>query len=594
MPGNDDDFAKSIGAVPDDEDFAKSIGAVADEMPQDPSLKTRIIQAAKDFGQSPVGAAIRSAVQVPTAGFADEATAGLGALWDTGMAELGERGDINLPDAYQTRLDSIRRADKQAKTDSPIASGIGTGAGSVMTALAPGLGALGPTAEMSALGRMGAAGALGGTNALGNSEAKPVTHDQEGFHLDSDQLGELLKEVGIGAGSGAAFQGAADKAAPYLGRALKPVGEKLDDAAGWVGDKVDDLGGLFKGAGERQAFKAAVGNNAKVFDDAVNQGVVNQRGRDLLDDGIVSFGANARTIAKRAGEAKKTVGKSMDELFGKIDEAVPQGVVSGPGIAEKLRSYADDIGGTGNTALTDRIHAAADEIEKLGSMTMGVAQKQKNSWKFSPGDAVSVPKEVANRVKSIIGDEMETGVQTFASRAEPASAEGFGRVLQTGSGRSVMAPQSTGAVFKEAQSAEGALDPTKAQDLYSHLKQKYGTAASSAKSATTLANRQEKNRVFSLTDYMVGAGAGAATLNPIKGIAAASANKGLRERGPASSAVALDKIGDLVQSSPEAFGKFASTLQEAAKRGNHALAVTHFLLQQQDPEYRQQVGLDEP
>lgn len=49
---------------------------------------------------------------------------------------------------------------------------------------------------------------------------------------------------------------------------------------------------------------------------------------------------------------------------------------------------------------------------------------------------------------------------------------------------------------------------------------------------------------------------------------------------------AADKVRSISESNPNALGKFAGPLREAAQRGGNSFAVTHFLLQQQDPEYR--------
>lgn len=52
----------------------------------------------------------------------------------------------------------------------------------------------------------------------------------------------------------------------------------------------------------------------------------------------------------------------------------------------------------------------------------------------------------------------------------------------------------------------------------------------------------------------------------------------------------LDKIAEILKSAPQAFGRWAPTLMQAAQRGGNALAVQHFLLMQQDAGYRQQVS----
>lgn len=44
-------------------------------------------------------------------------------------------------------------------------------------------------------------------------------------------------------------------------------------------------------------------------------------------------------------------------------------------------------------------------------------------------------------------------------------------------------------------------------------------------------------------------------------------------------------LTDALQRHPEVFGKYATYLMDAASRGPQSLAATHFVLQQNDPEY---------
>jgi len=48
-----------------------------------------------------------------------------------------------------------------------------------------------------------------------------------------------------------------------------------------------------------------------------------------------------------------------------------------------------------------------------------------------------------------------------------------------------------------------------------------------------------------------------------------------------------DKIKTIIETNPSALGKYGPALDAAMKRGGNAYAVTHFLLQQREPEYRQ-------
>lgn len=48
-------------------------------------------------------------------------------------------------------------------------------------------------------------------------------------------------------------------------------------------------------------------------------------------------------------------------------------------------------------------------------------------------------------------------------------------------------------------------------------------------------------------------------------------------------------IGNLLEVAPEAFGQWAPILKQAVQRGGNSLITTHYILQQQDPEYRKQL-----
>jgi hypothetical protein len=51
----------------------------------------------------------------------------------------------------------------------------------------------------------------------------------------------------------------------------------------------------------------------------------------------------------------------------------------------------------------------------------------------------------------------------------------------------------------------------------------------------------------------------------------------------------MHRLGEIIAKTPQALGKYAGPLQAAAKRGSQALATTHFILENKDPEYRKMV-----
>ena len=469
-------------------------------------------------------AALRGAAQSASFGLIDEFTAGVGAAGDFAQAKLGQRGDISLGDAYRTRRDVIRKADATAAEAQPLAYGGGALAGGVASVVGGGAllqaararaipAATGPIFKTAAQ-RVGAAAAGGGVAGAGASEAD----------LTRGKVGEFAGDVAKGAAVGGVLQAGVDKAVGPLSRAAQA-------GLGRASDKLKDVA-------EKRAFKAAVGNQAKVYDEAVAQGSVNRRGRELMDEGVVTFGASAAKIADRSKEKLKEVGAKFDPLWEELDAAAPA-AVSGANMAGAIRKYRDQIAGGGNKGLVKQLDDAADELEAAGSISFKEAQKQKNSWNFYEGQPSAAQKKVHNKVKSIIGDEMETAVGAVGGQDKLAA--------------------------------------------YLDIKNKYGTFVGAAKSATTLANRQDKNATFGLLD-LVSASAG--------GVPAMLANHLVRRRGSSAVAVTADSLADALKSSPEALGKYTPIIQDAARRGGQALTTTHFTLMESQPDYRALFGGD--
>ncbi len=148
--------------------------------------------------------------------------------------------------------------------------------------------------------------------------------------------------------------------------------------------------------------------------------------------------------------------------------------------------------------------------------------------------------------------------------------------------------------------------------------------------------REQGNKLFGLTDSIIGAGSlgyGGATGDWKSAAVPLLAKKGLEKYGPRLGAQGMNKISEalmksptlssLAQKFPEAFGalsskitdkiapsfkdndahkagfdkdaviqkvqgtKYAQVLQDAAKRGEQSFGATHFILQSTDPQYRE-------
>ena len=509
----------------------------------------------------------RGATQGLTFGLADEAVGGLEAAFDVATTDKSVSDFLDL---YKTRRDESRSNFKKAEQDNPGTYMAGDIAGSVASSFIPGLGWTNATKAATTAGRLGLAGLSGAVNAAGRSEAD----------LTEGDVGQFAGDVGVGAAMGAGFQAVGDK-----------VGKLISSKA----QLADDAGDALKGAAERRAFKAAVGNQGKVYESAQRTGTVNRIGRDLLDEDVVTFGTSARNIAERAKGKQDEAWEGIEGLFSQIDETAPDGVVSGKQIADDIVDFATKIDSPNDRAAVEKLLEQAAEFEDMGSLTLAEAQRLKNRYKWDPRDPNKIPvgKDAANHIYLALKNAQESGVERVIKPAGGgAAADQFADVLKTGSGTSFARPGS--AVLREAEAVAPELAPAQRLELYKNLKKKFGSMATAEDAAETLANRQEKNRTLSLTDMMA---AGAQYVaNPgdaLKALAVGVGSKTLRERGSSMAAVGMDKLGDVVKASPEAFGKYAPALQEAARRGGHSLGVTHFLLLQQDPGYRKQLGLDD-
>lgn len=133
------------------------------------------------------------------------------------------------------------------------------------------------------------------------------------------------------------------------------------------------------------------------------------------------------------------------------------------------------------------------------------------------------------------------------------------------------------------QAIQGAL-PEEAQGLA----RRYHVLQSAEDIAKDTTARQMGNRTISPSDYIAGLG-GLVHGGGVSGVAASVGNHVLRTRGGQTAAWGLNNLSKILSERPDAFGPFAGPLLSAAKRGTQALSVTHFLLQQSNPQYRQTI-----
>jgi hypothetical protein len=126
---------------------------------------------------------------------------------------------------------------------------------------------------------------------------------------------------------------------------------------------------------------------------------------------------------------------------------------------------------------------------------------------------------------------------------------------------------------------------------YRGARRDYGAAKTLQKSMYNRWSSEQGNSALQLREAMLAAGGLASgNIGPAAGLLVGK--RGLEAYGGqaiASGARAMkpfaQKVSEIIGRSPEVLGEYAPVLQAAARRGGHALATTHYILQQQDRNY---------
>jgi hypothetical protein len=345
---------------------------------------------------------------------------------------------------------------------------------------------------------------------------------------NSDTIGDLARDASLGA-----VTGGVGGAAGY------GVGKVLTGLAQGAANVASKAAPSLEGAAENLAINAtgATGRESQKFaDDA---------GRQLLDRGLVRFGDNSKNIASRVEAA-------MDDAHGAINSS--------------LRGL-DEQGAT--VSVKDIVSNLESQVEKM---------------RADPSQADAIRK-----LTGIIDDIKATGASEVPVSAAEQTKRGFNKIAGNW-----MDPEK-GAAGKTAYGAyRQAVEDTAAQDpgaygLLMEGKQTHGLLAPIQEAAERRAATVRQSPFGGLGDLAAMGAAGAAAHNPLVALPAVAAKKLLFPRISSSLAVTADGLAKLAAGAPQALGKFAPVIQAAAQRGTQAIAATHFILQQSNPEYREKI-----
>lgn len=431
----------------------------------------------------------------------------------------------SAPQRYAKHRDEMRSMKDDARAAHPLAYGGGQVTGALATtALLP------ATSGVAAATGVGAG--LGALSGLGASEA------------------DSLNGMGMDTLKGGAVGGAFGAGGALVGKAISGTGSGLKRFA------------------ELKAVKALGGLPSDFSKLGIDR--ARQVGREVLDKDAVGFWNSQSGIAKNASTAKEAAGRQIDDALTELDSLAQPGEMFHP-IKVADRVDQDVVSKIRNSpAFSQYADALEKQLAKLRERGESISLKEAEGIKRdfdrlinyeSQRQNLNVPKDMLKQLRTAIAKEVEASADAVAER--------------TGS--------SAGEAFKEG-------------------KQSYANLARASKIADKREAHREGLQMFGLKDTIIGAGvggglgsgAGHGIEGMLLGGGLAVGNKIARQRGPQMLAKSADNAGNAIQwlenavkSNPQAFGRFATTLQRAAASGPASLAINHKILTDLFPEYRQ-------
>jgi len=492
--------------------------------------------------------AFRGLSQGLTMGWSDEGNAIRRALWER-MTGGGSVMDKGVGDAYRRNVDAIRAANLKAQEMNPKTYGAGQVTGAVApvvaATMAAGPGGGGAAATRMGLGRTAATlGAVGGIEGAGYSTGETP--------------GEVAKDVAMGAGMGAAFPVAlrgAGKTVQGLGRMMKATPKHLASAA--TGVKPSAL--------EMKWAKPGAVSTAKTM-----PGLAERMPRDI---------------------------KLLDRQIGKLDEAAKATLKTTPATTSKeITTFINDLAskqGVGQVQAN-----AAKNLTKFGQMI-------KTKFKNKPINEVELKQlikdadaninwadpasKLQNNLFKSTRKFMDTKLKTmnpeYAEKMKPVAVyqqlkddaiDYLGLEKKVGGGYT--ATDRTVSRLRQLPKERGIEGP----ELAKRAKELTGRDIMEKARLSAAREGFEGGRLGLPMLRFTGEGAGGYVAE--KGVEVAKTLDKILK-------VPADMLPTAVRQFPQLFGQYAPILQKSLERGTQNLAVTHYTLQQMDPEYRKQLEI---
>lgn len=530
----------------------------------------------EELGQQPkqqevgsIEAALRGLGQGASLGFADEISAAV-------RAPFSEK-------TYEELRDQARAADTAAKEQHPYLYGGGELGGAIGTAFIPGLN----LAKLPSVGgRVAAAAGIGAAAGLGGSDAD----------LLKGEIGQAAKDTATGGAIGGVFGAAAEALSP----AMRYVSKKASERA--VASALDTIH-------PRMAeLKKFYGSDK-----------LQQIGRELIDQNIIKPFDTADDVYRKLVDRTQEIGESIAV---KVDDMAQSPLLQSRNFANEMKSeIASDLGQSPNApAALEKISKYLDEtVAKTGTpgepvitRHMEFVPNKPKAPEFELSKVPGTPKQVG--IDPLTGEPLFSPTEVAQAGFAAPEAPGFSKQLvekriqssptmsaldawnlQKDIGSAVNygkkindlpeSQQALETIRKRLSDTIKAADPT---GEVAALQNQYHLLESAEGMAKNEAARMQANQSAGLGEGVYGALGAAA--GGIPGAIIGAGGKYLwRTRGASTVAYGMDKLSKMLSAAPEAFGSYAPILKQAAQKGGSQLAVTHYLLSQRDPKYREQL-----
>lgn len=508
---------------------------------------------------------LRGGAQGASLGFADELAGAGGA----GINAL-KKGDVSDVVAdYIRNRDDYRKADEAARKANPKTFTGGELGGGLATAVIPGLN-IGRAATLG--GRIAGAAGLGAVAGLGGSNAD----------LTQGDIGGAARDAALGGATGAVLQPTIEKAiAPAVGY----VAGKFGDAAGYAGKKALNVAFDTPEAVTERYLANPEAVNGAMTKEGVAQKLADTLGEVRSDTGPAATAAKSSLSDIRQPAQGMELNRAVD-ILGKFDSPEAKA------LAEKLQSeYSSRIGGVSPEAnagyLTENeVHEVKKTLQGLGDWKSTLPSGQQAAANQASGELNATLKGANPDYASAMGDladniqAKKALAQKFRLTPDRAQDSGFTYTDQT---------------LNALNDLVRGNKVDRARVLESLKTQGYGDLAEDVKN--TLANQyfegQGRTNGSRRVAAMAGIGGAIGHFSGLPGGGFVGAGIGsaagatIDKFGPQIAKKALDAavLTQKLSASPSG-QKFIQAIQGAAAQGQGALATTHFILSQTQPEYQ--------